>query len=158
MYQILDNGLMIDLIDEGFMYFENKNKKIWNRYLQQETKFPSSNQSFIQINIKKRFKHRVKHIGQNCHHSSELRGNTGILPRTTVFLWVYYFTFWKNSIVFLNNPIVSKKICILIIMPKNCWITAVTSKIINHKTFESRKNLYRQPIVLENWSFCSKSS
>ena len=51
MYQILDNGLMIDLIDEGFMYFENKNKKIWNRYLQQETKFPSSNQSFIQINI-----------------------------------------------------------------------------------------------------------
>ena len=54
MYQILDNGLMIDLIDEGFMYFENKNKKIWNRYLQQETKFPSSNQSFIQINIKKK--------------------------------------------------------------------------------------------------------
>ena len=50
MYQILGNGLMIDLIDEGFMYIGNKNEKIWNRYLQQDTKFPSSNQSFIQIN------------------------------------------------------------------------------------------------------------
>ena len=49
MYQILGNGLMIDLIDEGFC-IENKNEKIWNTYVQQETKFPLSNQSFIQIN------------------------------------------------------------------------------------------------------------
>ena len=50
MYQLLGNGLIIDLIDEGFMDIENKNEKIWNRYLQQDTKFQSSNQSFIQSN------------------------------------------------------------------------------------------------------------
>ena len=40
MYQILGNGLMINLIDEGFI-LKIKTKKKLNKYVKQETKFPS---------------------------------------------------------------------------------------------------------------------
>ena len=40
MYQILGNGLMINLIDEGFI-LKIKTKKNLNKYVKQETKFPS---------------------------------------------------------------------------------------------------------------------
>ena len=40
MYQTLGNGLMIDLIDEGFI-LKIKTKKKINKYVKQETKFPS---------------------------------------------------------------------------------------------------------------------
>ena len=50
MYQILGNGLMIDLIDEGFI-LKIKTKKKWNKYVQQGNKV-SIKQSIINYSNK----------------------------------------------------------------------------------------------------------